>query len=130
MVVEISSVLFTAPPVRRSQGRQREDHIMATGTGPARHGRKGGFFYHICTVLVVVLTAGAAYAAPPYIDFQGRVLGGDGQPHPGPVDIEVGVFDATSGGSELYHESHLATPLVDGVYSILLGGGASPPRDV
>ena len=64
-----------------------------------------------------------ALAAPPVIDFQGRVLGTDGLPHPGPVDIEIGVFDAATGGAERYHEHHLATPLVDGVYSILLGGG-------
>ena len=75
------------------------------------------------TLSVGGLSAAIAVAAPPFVDFQGRVLGADGLPLPGPVDIEIGVFDAATGGAERYHEHHLATPLVDGVYSILLGGG-------
>jgi len=99
---------------------------MGTGTGNAHRSRPMGLLVGLCTALMLSLGTSSGHAAPPFIDYQGRVLGGDGNPLAGPVDIDIGVFDAATGGTELFHESHLATPLVDGVYSILIGGGTSP----
>jgi len=84
-------------------------------------------------VLTLVLLAvawavpAAAQPVPPYLDCQGKVLDPAGQPVVGPVDIEVGLFDAPTAGTELYHEAHIGVALVDGVYDLLIGTGAPVP---
>ncbi|GAB4276261.1 MAG: hypothetical protein Kow0092_31980 [Deferrisomatales bacterium] len=89
----------------------------------------------LCAILVILILGGATIAGaqstappvPPYIDYQGQVLDAAGQPAAGPVDIEVGLFNGATGGLELYHESHPATPLVDGVFNLLIGTGIPTP---
>ena len=72
----------------------------------------------------VLLVAGFASAEPPaLIQYQGILLQPDGTPRVGPVDLEVAVFDAPVEGNELYRESHLGVSLVDGFFTISLGGG-------
>jgi len=56
-----------------------------------------------------------AQPVPPYLDYQGKVLGATGQPMAGLVIVEIGLFDAPTGGSELYHESRMGVGLAEGV---------------
>jgi hypothetical protein len=73
------------------------------------------------------LAASPAIAAVPSdVSYQGRLYDSDGNPLPGPVDIEVGVWDALAGGTRLYAEIHTNVPLHDGVFSILIGTGSLP----
>jgi hypothetical protein len=73
---------------------------------------------------ILVLAAGAAGAEPPaLIQYQGVVLAPDGSPRPGPVDLEIAILDAPVQGNEVYRERHPQVPLVDGFFTISLGGG-------
>jgi len=83
-------------------------------------------FTAVLVSLLLGIGAAVAEAAPNAINFQGQVLDADRAPISGPVGIEIGIFDAEAGGLELYHEAHPGTPLVNGVYSILIGAGANP----
>jgi hypothetical protein len=68
---------------------------------------------------------GAAQAAPPEdTTYQGRLLNSAGDPLPGPVDIQIAIWDQLiGGGTPLYWETHSGVPLVDGVFNLLLGTG-------
>jgi hypothetical protein len=73
---------------------------------------------------ILVLAASAAQADPPaLIQYQGVLLAPDGSPRPGPVELEIAIFDAPAQGNELYRERHPQVPLVDGFFTISLGGG-------
>ena len=80
---------------------------------------------------LVLLLAGLAGSegaqVPQDTTFRGRLVDGAGTPRPGPVGIELRVFDAETAGTQLYSEEHLATPLdVTGAFSVQLGAGTSP----
>jgi hypothetical protein len=79
-------------------------------------------------VLLLAGLAGSAGAQVPQdTTFRGRLVDGAGTPRPGPVGIELRVFDAETAGTQLYSEEHLATPLdVTGAFSVQLGLGTSP----
>jgi hypothetical protein len=70
--------------------------------------------------------ASAQAETPGLIGYQAAVFDDQGQPAVGPVDVDVAIFDAASGGSERYAESHLGVTLVDGAFDIQIGAGTSP----
>lgn len=73
-------------------------------------------------VATLALAASAARAAVPgQIDFQGLLLDSGGSPVNGANDLDFELFDAPSGGSSLWSESHVAVSVVDGVYDVTLG---------
>jgi hypothetical protein len=63
---------------------------------------------------------------PATINYQGQVLGAGGAPVAGPVNVDIGIWDAANGGTRLYREQHLNTPLANGVYTLRLGTGPTP----
>jgi len=76
------------------------------------------------TVLLAIAVAGsvARAAAPRIISFQGRLADGDGAPVPGSVQVVFRLYDAASGGSEQWSETHAAlTPNVEGIFALSLG---------
>lgn len=78
-------------------------------------------------VLGIVLCTGVSRAeVPATINYQGQVLGAGGAPASGPVNIDIGIWDSASGGTRLYGEQHLNTPLASGAFNILIGAGSSP----
>ena len=79
-----------------------------------------------CTGALLLLAAARVCAdVPATINYQGQVLGAGGVPAAGPVNIDIGIWDSLTGGTRLYREQHLNTPLANGVYNILLGTGAN-----
>ena len=77
--------------------------------------------------LVVALALPVAGAVPGQVDFQGLLLDSGGQKVNGAVDLDFALFDAPSGGSALWTESHDDVQVSDGVYGVTLG--ATTPLD-
>lgn len=69
----------------------------------------------------------AASATPDRIHHQGLLRDDAGVPVADPVDLEFTIFDAATGGTELWAETHAAVVPVDGVFSVELG--ATTPLD-
>jgi hypothetical protein len=64
---------------------------------------------------------------PQATSFTGRLVDDLGNPLPGPVDLELRVFDMAAAGALLYSELHLETTLgPTGVFSVQLGLGTNP----
>jgi hypothetical protein len=62
---------------------------------------------------------------PQDTSFSGRLVDGGGSPLVGPVSFNLSVFDAETGGANLYSEQHAGVPLdAQGNFSVLLGSGA------
>lgn len=82
--------------------------------------------------LLCILAALAAPVWPATADvpnetsYQGLLFDPTGQAVPGPVDLEIRIFDAPSGGTLLYREDHPNLALSDGVFQIRIGTGAAP----
>ena len=72
--------------------------------------------------LALLFTTSLATAAVPgRVAYQGLLLDSNGVPVTDSVDIDVAIYDAASGGTNLWSESHLGVNVLDGVYSIELG---------
>ena len=78
--------------------------------------------------LALALLAGPASAQVPQdTTFTGRMVDNLGDPLAGPADLELRIFDALTGGTQLYSEEHLGVPLdATGGFSVQLGLGTSP----
>ena len=76
------------------------------------------------TLLVLAslfVAAVAGSAVPGQTSYQGLLLDDLGDPVTATVAMEFELFDAPSGGSALWFESHPAVQVVDGVYDVVLG---------
>lgn len=78
------------------------------------------------SVLVLVLFASLALADTPVgpMNYQGRLLNNGipvGYPTPTTVNFAVKIYDAASGGTLKYQETHSNVSVDDGVYSFLVG---------
>lgn len=70
---------------------------------------------------VVLFALAAPGATPGLINYQGLLLDDIGDPVTGNVELVFTIFDADAGGTPLWTETHLAVPVLDGVYDVLLG---------
>ncbi len=79
-------------------------------------------------ILALTLLAAPAFSQVPQdTTFTGRLVDDMGDPLAGPVDLELRIFDAETGGTQLYSEEHLSVPLdATGGFSVQLGLGTSP----
>ena len=68
-----------------------------------------------------LLATSSVAAVPGQVDFQGLLLDSAGQPVNGAVNLTFTLFDAVTGGSPQWTESHVAISVVDGVYDVTLG---------
>jgi len=79
-------------------------------------------FAALFSAMAGVSVAGAALAVvPEKINYQGLLLDDQGQPVQGSADFVFTLYDALTGGSPLWTESHPAVPVQDGVYDVALG---------
>ena len=78
----------------------------------------------LALICVLALAASGARAEPPFTtSYQGHLQDANGQPISGSVIITAGIWDAAVAGSRLYHESHSAVSLDQGLFSLLIGTG-------
>jgi len=80
-------------------------------------------FSPICILVGLAVTlsfAAPLEASPTTLLQQGRILDGNGAPFSGVHGMSFSLFDAESGGTELWNEDHAAT-LDSGFYSVTLG---------
>lgn len=85
-------------------------------------------YWILCGLLGATATQ-AFSAAPAGLNQQGLLLDTAGAPLDGAVDLAVRIWahpTSTLLADLSYLEDHLATPVVDGVYSIEIGAGSSP----
>jgi len=59
---------------------------------------------------------------PQRTSYQGYLTDNEGNPLSGAFDITFRVYDDSAGGSPLYEETHVAVPVEEGLFSVLLGG--------
>lgn len=80
----------------------------------------------IPAIFVIVWFAGAAAATSPTdMSYQGLLRdAGGGAPLAGPVDLGIAIWDAPSGGTVVYEETHTGVALNRGVFHISVGVGA------
>ena len=71
------------------------------------------------TLVLALALAGPAAAAPLDITHQSRILGPDGGPINGVVDLSIALYDAEAGGRAVYSRTVTST-LVDGYVSVTL----------
>jgi hypothetical protein len=75
----------------------------------------------ILALAIVALALPAAAAVPGQVDFQGLLLDSGGQKVNGAVDLVFTLYDAPTGGTALWTESHPDVQVSDGVYGVTLG---------
>lgn len=91
-------------------------------------GRNVGDVVIIATLLASACTLPAVAEVPDVIAYQGKLLDGAGQPvADGAYDLTFRFYDAATGGTLLLTNQHAGASVVDGIYSVMLGGGAIYP---
>ncbi|MDH5711609.1 MAG: hypothetical protein OEZ15_08105 [Gammaproteobacteria bacterium] len=73
-------------------------------------------------VIVALLFPVAAFCGVPgQVNFQGVLLNSASQAVNGSVNFNFTLFDAATGGAQLWSESQVGVPVTDGMYSVALG---------
>ena len=76
----------------------------------------------ILSVLLLIGAAETAFATVPHLmNFQGILLDSEGEPVTATVDVEFTIWDAQTGGADLWHEQRPVTPDSNGVFNVFLG---------
>ena len=73
---------------------------------------------------ISVLFSTASFSVPALFHYQGRLLSDDGSPVTSTVEINVSMWSAESGGTQLgggFSHTEMVTPNSDGIYSIAIG---------
>lgn len=79
---------------------------------------------------LLLLPTLASAGAPAMVPIQGYITGDDGEPLPGPVEVEIRLFGAEVGGTSLFTEIHPDVPVNDGVFVVMLGASVSLPTTI
>lgn len=81
----------------------------------------------IAVFLIFAIHAAIVFAVvpPTTLNYQGYLTDSTGNAINGSKEIQVNFFDAASGGSASYGETHAGVNVEDGHFSILLGSGAA-----
>lgn len=84
----------------------------------------------LALVWLLWLAVPAWGAVPGQINFQGLLLDSGGQPVNGAVSLMFTLYDAETGGTALWTESHTGVPVLDGVYDVALGSSTPIAAEV
>ncbi len=68
----------------------------------------------------------ASDPVPEIVNYQGYLTDAGGNPISGTVSLEFKIYDASSGGNELWAETHISVPVSGGFFSVFLGGEGNP----
>ena len=75
----------------------------------------------LVSLAIVMFAAAAPAATPGQVSYQGLLLDQQGAPITGNVNLLFTIFNAASGGSALWTESHPSVAALNGVYDVVLG---------
>ncbi len=75
----------------------------------------------VSVVLLLIYSTYAFSVIPGQVNFQGVLLDDNGQTVNTSVNFDFALFDAITGGSQLWSESQTAVPVTDGMYTVALG---------
>jgi len=78
----------------------------------------------VSALVLVLLWPITTAAAPGLVTYQGRLTDPSGSPASGPVAVEFRIYDAATGGTELWSESHAAVAVVAGLFKVELGANS------
>ena len=81
----------------------------------------------VITALVMFLSAPAARAVPPLMNYQGYLTTTSGQPLEGPASLAFAIYADSTGGSPLWSETHEGVAVHQGIFSVLLGSATALP---
>lgn len=84
----------------------------------------------LIAIAIVLFTVGVVAALTNSITYQGRLLDDQGDPIDGSVAMIFSIYDAESGGTLLWTESHGALTASNGLVNLILGQGAPIPDSV
>jgi hypothetical protein len=84
-------------------------------------GKKSLFIFLIGIALLTTINAGAAFAVPQTINYQGYLTDPDGIPLDVTVDMTFSVYDAAEGGVAVWNESHSGVIVTEGIFNVVLG---------
>jgi len=78
------------------------------------------------SIMLALLMTGFIFATDPTLNIQGVLRDSDGQAvADGNYDITFYLYDAETGGSSIWNETHSSIPVTNGVYSTTIGGASS-----
>lgn len=72
-------------------------------------------------LLLVLLIAVPALAAPPLMSYQGFLTDDQGTAFDGTANLEFALFDSLAGGVALWSETHAGVPVAAGLFHVALG---------
>src|SRR5210317_1837889 len=72
-------------------------------------------------IILILISATAMSAVPPYMNYQGRLTDDAGNPLDTTVNVTFTVYDDSTGGTPLWSEIHPSVTVTDGLFSVLLG---------
>src|SRR3989338_7137931 len=79
-------------------------------------------FSLVLSAYCLVLTSSSLYAEVPHlIRYQGQAVDSNGVPLEGPYTLTFRLYDAETGGTELWKEEQTSVQLTGGHFSVLLG---------
>ncbi len=74
----------------------------------------------LLAVVLVAVSALSVLAVPGMINYQGKLTDSDSYPLDGTYQVQFHIYDAATGGSELWSETQSVT-VTDGIYNVQLG---------
>jgi hypothetical protein len=75
----------------------------------------------VLSVVYVCFSVACYGAVPQQIDFQGRLTSNQGTPLTGSYKFVFSIYDAVTGGSQLWTETQDGISVTNGVYSVIIG---------
>ena len=79
------------------------------------------FFYNALLVTFLLLPKAGFSAVPDQVNYQGLLNDNTGLPITGSVNFDFAIFDALTGGNQLWAETQNGVSVVNGIYSVALG---------
>lgn len=80
----------------------------------------------VIALLLSVFTASMVFAAPPTINYQGRLTDSGGNPVNVPVTMVFKLYTDATSGTEVWSETHTNVPVTGGVFQVILGSQGTP----
>ena len=97
------------------------NHHFKTCQRKIANARLMRFFYNALLVTFLLLPKAGFSAVPDQVNYQGLLNDNTGLPITGSVNFDFAIFDALTGGNQLWAETQNGVSVVNGIYSVALG---------